>query len=388
MIVGHVRKQSGWHKPDKLREGAVMSEQIMYLPYALVVFGLLILFHELGHFAVAKLAGVQVYEFSIGFGPRLTGFRKGETAYNIRIVPLGGFVRMAGMDPEEDQREAAKKPPETNAPEDRDLMPVPLDARRSFMHQSVLKRMAIIAAGPVMNFALAIMLFTVSIWFYGLPLNKNIIGRVLEGKPAAAVGMQAGDVIDRINGTQVKTWEDLVRIIHKSPNQELKIQVSRGQETKTFNVTPVKDPSTNTGLIGIEYATERPGVLTSLKLGALKTYEMLKITITFLGKMLARQMPVELSGPVRITSELAKAAETGMITLINIAGFLSIQVGLFNLFPIPALDGSRLMFLGLEGIRGTPIDPTKENFIHLVGLALLLLLMVVITYKDIVQMLS
>jgi len=191
----------------------------------------------------------------------------------------------------------------------------------------------------------------------------------LEGKPAAAVGIKSGDVIERINGTQVKTWEDIVKIIHKSPNQELKLEVSRGQETKTFNVTPFEDPSTEVGLIGIEYATERPGVFTSLKFGAVKTYEILKITIAFLGKMVAGQMAVELSGPVRITSELAK-------------------VGLFNLFPIPALDGSRLMFLGFEGVRGAPIDPSKENFIHLVGLALLLLLMVVITYKDIVQMLS
>ena len=365
-----------------------MSEQIMYVPYALVVFGLLVLFHEVGHFAVAKLSGVLVYEFSIGFGPRLAGFKKGDTAYNIRIVPLGGFVRMAGMDPEEDQREAAKRTGKTQALENDEPVPVLVDAKRSFMHQSVPKRMAIIAAGPIMNFALAILLFSVSIWYFGLPINKNIVGRVLEGKPAAAVGMKAGDVIDTINGTKVKTWEDIVNIIHKSPNKKLKLQVSRGQETKTFDVVPIKDPSTKTGLIGIEYATERPGVFTSLKLGTVKTYEMLKITIQFLGKMLARQMPVQLSGPVRITSELAKAAETGMITLINIAGFLSIQVGLFNLLPIPALDGSRLMFLGLEGVRGTPIDPSRENFIHLVGLALLLLLMVVITYQDIVQMLS
>ena len=365
-----------------------MSEQIMYVPYALVVFGLLVLFHEVGHFAVAKLSGVLVYEFSVGFGPRLVGFKKGDTAYNLRIVPLGGFVRMAGMDPEEDQREAAKRAGETQAKENDEPAPVPVDAKRSFMHQSVPKRMAIIGAGPIMNFALAILLFTISIWYFGLPLNKNIVGRVLEGKPAAAVGVKAGDVIDTINGTKVKTWEDIVNIIHKSPNKKLRLQVSRGQETKTFDVVPVKDISTKTGLIGIEYATERPGAFTSLKLGTVKTYEMLKITIQFLGKMLARQMPVQLSGPVRITSELAKAAETGMITLINIAGFLSIQVGLFNLLPIPALDGSRLMFLGLEGVRGTPIDPSRENFIHLVGLALLLLLMVVITYQDIVQMLS
>ena len=369
-----------------------MGDNIAYLPYALIVFGLLVLFHEIGHFAVAKLVGVRVYEFSIGFGPRLAGFRKGETAYNLRVVPLGGFVRMAGMDPDEDQREADKQSEDkaaedlgANVSENRE--PV-VDPERSFMHKSVPKRMAIIVAGPLMNFMLAILLFTISISTFGLPQNKNIVGRVLEGKPAAVVGVKAGDVINKINNTPVRTWEDIVNIIHKNPNKQINLQILRGQETKEFQVVPVKDKESQRGLIGIEYLMEKPGVFVSLKLGSIKTYEMLKLTIDFLGKMLARQMPVQLSGPVRITSELAKAAEMGFINLINIAGFLSIQVGLFNLFPIPALDGSRLLFLGLEGVRGTPIDPSKENFIHLVGLALLLLLMVVITYQDIVQMLS
>lgn len=363
--------------------------QVVYLPYALAVFGMLVLFHEFGHFAVAKLAGVQVYEFSIGFGPRIAGFRRGETVYNLRIVPLGGYVRMAGMDPEEDKREAAKNINEEDSAVDGGESDLPVvDPERSFMHKSVPKRMAIIAAGPLMNFILAILLFSLSISMFGMPLNKNIIGRVLEGKPAAMKGLKAGDVIEKINNKPVKTWEDIVNIIHKYPNKQISLVIRRGQEIKKVNIVPEKDSQNQRGLIGIEYATEKPGLLTSLKLGTIKTYEMLKLTVTFLGKMLARQMPVELSGPVRITSELAKAAEMGFITLINIAGFLSIQVGLFNLLPIPALDGSRLMFLGLEGVRGTPIDPSKENFIHLVGLALLLLLMVVITYQDIVQMLS
>ncbi len=369
-----------------------MAEKIMYLPYALLVFGLLVLFHEVGHFTVAKLVGVQVYEFSIGFGPRLAGFRRGETAYNLRVVPLGGFVRMAGMDPEEDQREAAKiaegkEVNDTGAPVEGDS-PSVINPKRSFMHKSVPKRMAIIVAGPLMNFMLAILLFSISISAFGLPLNKNIVGRVLEGKPAAVKGIKPGDVIEKINNTPVKTWEDIVNIIHKNPGKQIKLQIKRGGETKVFQIVPEKDRENQRGLIGIEYATQKPGFLVSLKLGIIKTYEVLRLTVTFIGKMLARQMPVQLSGPVRITNELTKAAEMGFITLINIAGFLSIQVGLFNLLPIPALDGSRLMFLGLEGVRGTPIDQSKENFIHLVGLALLLLLMVVITYQDIVQMLS
>ncbi len=355
-----------------------MTDWVIYLPYAVIVFGLLVLFHELGHFALAKITGVQVYEFSIGFGPRLAGFRRGETVYNLRAVPLGGFVRMAGMDPEEDLREQAGLAQEINN----------TGTEKSFMHKSVPKRMAIIAAGPLMNFVLAVLLFSLSFLIFGLPTNKNVVGKVIKGKPAAQVGIKPGDVITRINNTPTKTWLDITDIIHKNPNKKIEIEVKRGQETKVFQVVPEKDPEDQWGKIGITYVTQRLGLWTSLKLGIIKTYEVLRITVDFIGKMIVREMPVQLSGPVRITYELGKAAELGIVFLINIAGFLSIQIGLFNLLPIPALDGSRLMFLGLEGIRGTPIEPAKENFIHLVGLALLLLLMVVITYQDIIQMLS
>ncbi len=354
-----------------------MSDWFMYTVYAILVFGLLVLFHELGHFSLAKLTGVQVYEFSIGFGPCLAGFRKGETTYNLRVVPLGGFVRMAGMDPEEDHRETVK-----NMNDDTGA------TAGSFMHKSVPKRIAIIAAGPLMNFVLAILLFAFSFLVFGLPTNRNIVGDVIKGKPAAVIGIKPGDVITRINNTPVKTWIEITDIIHQNPNKQIKVEVKRDQEAKVFHVVPEVDPEDRWGKIGITYETEKLGLWQSLKLGSIKTYEVLKLTVAFVGKMMAREMPVQLSGPVRITYELGKAAEMGFIFLVNIAGFLSIQIGLFNLLPIPALDGSRLMFLGLEGIRGIPIDPSKENFIHLVGLALLLLLMVVITYHDIIHMIG
>lgn len=367
-----------------------MFEKIIY---SVIVFGMLVLFHELGHFSFAKLVGVRVYEFSIGFGPRLFGFRKGETKYNLRAIPLGGFVRMAGMDPEEDERETAGIREEQqdiairdNVQDDSAEENYTLDSKRSFMHKSVFKRMAIIASGPIMNFVLAILLFALSFLIFGLPQNKNIIGDVLKGKPAANVGLQKGDVVTKINQTPVKTWEDIVNIIHKNPNKQITMEIRRNQETKIYKVSPETDKDTKQGMIGITYPSKRPGVFEALRLGVLKTYEMLKLTVYFLGKMMSKQIPVELSGPVRITYELGKAAEMGLTTLMNFAAFLSIQIGLFNLLPIPALDGSRLMFLALEGVRGTPIDPSKENFIHLVGLAMLLLLMVVITYQDIVKM--
>ncbi|PKM80895.1 MAG: RIP metalloprotease RseP [Firmicutes bacterium HGW-Firmicutes-14] len=366
-----------------------MSDWILYFPYAVIVFGMLVLFHELGHFVVAKLAGVEVYEFSIGFGPRLAGLKKNGTAYNLRIVPLGGFVRMAGMDPEEDKREASgtdSKGDDRKRDENEDARIPVVDPEKSFMNKSVPKRMAIIAAGPLMNFVLAIVLFALIISLTGTPVNR--IEEVLTDKPAAAAGIKAGDVITKIDDTRITSWNDILTVIHASPGKELRLEVQRDGKTKIFNVVPEKDRETQVGLIGIKPETRSPGLLESLKFGTLKTYEMLKLTFTFLGKIISREMPVELSGPVRITYELGRAAETGLENLIFLAGFLSVQIGLFNLLPIPALDGSRLVFLGLEGVRGTPIDPSKENFIHLVGLAFLLLVMVVVTYQDIIQMLS
>lgn len=358
--------------------------------YSIIVFASLILFHELGHFILAKLVGVHVYEFSMGFGPRLLGFRIGETSYNLRLVPLGGFVRMAGMDPEEDERESQKILEEGSRPEiseQENDKPI-ITPERSFMNKSVPKRMGIIAAGPIMNFVLAILLFAVGFFALGLPVNKNVIGGVLEGKPAAQAGLKAGDVVKSIDNKPVKTWEDIVNIIHKNPEKQITMEISRNGESKTIVLSPIKDKESKQGMIGISYPTRRPGIIESVKLGVTKTYEMLKLTIYFLGKMLAKQMPVELSGPVRITYELGKAAEMGILTMINFASFLSIQIGLFNLLPIPALDGSRLLFLGIEGLRGTPIDSSKENLIHLVGLVLMLLLMVVVTYQDIVKLVS
>lgn len=368
-----------------------MIEKILY---SIIVFGLLVLFHELGHFSVAKLTGVRVYEFSIGFGPRLFGFRRDETIYNIRAIPLGGFVRMAGMDPEEDDREAAKIDEETSAgyPE-QDIQGRVSDSpviapERMFMHKTVFQRMSIIAAGPLMNFVLAILLFAASFIAFGIPQNKNVIGGVIEGKPAEKVGLQKGDIVLKINKTPVQTWEDIVTIIHNNPEKQLEMVIKRDDEIKTFSVSPVKDESSKQGMIGITFLTERPGIFEAVKMGTVKTYEMIKLTGYFVSKMMSKQIPVELSGPVRITYELGRAAEMGMNTLMTFAAFLSIQIGIFNLLPFPALDGSRLMFLLLEGVRGTPIDPSRENFIHLMGLALLLLLMVVITYQDIARMLG
>ncbi len=351
---------------------------------AVLVFGVMIIFHELGHFAVAKLMKIQVYEFSIGFGPKVYGFVKGETFYNLRAFPLGGFVRMAGMDPEEDNRELEKRT-EICEQEGREV-DFCVDPQRGFAHKSIWQRIAVIAAGPLMNFVLAILLYGIIFSYVGQ--SVNVIDQVLKGQPAYKVGLHSGDRIVEVNKKRVSTWDGVAEIIHANPNKKVNLVVVRAGKRLSFNVVPKEDKANHIGLIGISPKIEKLGAIKAIGMGADYTWNMVGLTFGAIGKMFAKEIPVELSGPIGITREVGKAARMGILPLLNLAGFLSIQIGLFNLFPIPALDGSRIMFLGVEGVRGRPIDPTKENFVHLVGLGLLLLLMAVVTYKDIVRLIS
>lgn len=346
---------------------------------AVFVFGLLVIIHELGHFTVAKLANIKVYELSMGIGPKLLGFRKGETAYNLRLLPIGGFVRMAGMDPEEDTAESEARPGETREDE----------TDRGFNDKSVLQRMAVIFAGPLMNFVLAIIIFAIIFMFTGMPSNSAVIGKVQAGKPAAQAGLRAGDKITAINQKPVKNWISIVTEIRAQNGKPFKVTFTRDDAKKEIKVKPQYDKTAKRSVIGIEQIIERIGPVAAVKMGAETTYLVSVEIFKVMGSMLTKKASInELGGPVRVTMEIGKAAKQGFMDLLRLAGFLSINLGLFNLFPIPALDGSRLLFLTFEGLRGKPVDPVKENFIHLVGFGLLILLMVVVTYHDISRILS
>lgn len=333
----------------------------MSIVFSIIIFGILVFVHEFGHFVTAKVNDVRVDEFALGMGPKLFGLKKGDTEYTLRILPLGGYVRMAGMEP-------------------------PLDDPRGFNTKTVLQRMAIIFAGPLMNFITALILFILVFMSVGTPSNANIIGQVMPGKPAAQAGLMAGDRIVKIDGTAVSSWQEVVNVIHKNPSREVAITFQRDHLLKNVKVVPEKDQSSGMGLIGILQSSQRQGVFSSIVLGLENTYGFTKTLLVNLGQMITGAIAPEVAGPVGVVQIVGEVTRFGWASLLTLAGYLSINLGLINLFPIPALDGSRLAFLGFEALRGRPLDPAKENVIHLVGFALLMLLMVFITYQDILRL--
>lgn len=337
--------------------------------WAIPVFGLLIFIHELGHFAVAKYFDIRVHEFALGFGPVLAGFDRGETRYNLRAVPLGGFVRMAGME-------------EADA-----------DDPRGFNQKSILARSLVIAAGPVMNFILAALMYSLFLFLIGTSQNTPVLGAVPEqcdtvaaGQPvtrecpAHAAGLQKGDRVLSINGQPITVWEDILRVVTASEGKTLAFQVQRGQETREVSVQPFF--SDDRWLVGIQPSTAPLPLGEALVQGPVMTYRISGAWISGIVGMLTGEIEPELSGPVGITRAIAEEASRGWDNLMLLTAFLSINLGWFNLLPIPALDGSRLVFMGVELVRGRRLDPRRESMVHFVGFLLLIGLMLVTTYSD------
>jgi len=334
---------------------------------SVIVFGLLVMIHELGHFVAAKMAGIKVHEFSLGFGPKLLTISTEETSYNLRIIPLGGFVRMAGMDPEEENYED----------------------ERGFNKKPVLHRIGVILAGPLMNITMAVLLLAGVFMIYGMPdMPSTTVQLTLPGKPAELVGIRIGDKIVEVNGRIIDNWKDLSEAISANPNQEIIVTVERDRKRVSFRVTPEADEN-GLGKIGISPAPQKLGPIQAVGMGMKYSMVLCYKTLEYLGMGIIGKAPLELGGPVMIISTISETVQSPgwLVNLVTLAAFLSISIGLFNLFPIPALDGSRVLFLFMEALRGRPVEPQKENFIHMIGFALLILLFVVITYNDILRLL-
>lgn len=331
---------------------------------SVVIFGLLIFFHELGHFLVAKKAGIGVIEFAVGFGPRIFSKQAGETVYSLRAFPLGGFVRLVGEDQEETDEEG------------------------SFQKQPVWSRFAVIAAGPLMNFFLAILLFSLIYFaFLGVPVfDSTVIGETMPGGQAEVAGLMTGDRIISIDGRQVDNWDELVSLIHANPEREIKIEFERNNDRRAVFITPLRNPQTGEGRIGIQSQTRLFAFLPALRMGVSHTLWFIRFITVSLVQMVTGRVAPDVVGPVGIIQIVGEVARTGIVNLLSLAAIISLNLGFLNLLPIPALDGSRLMFLLFEGLRGRPVDPQKESFIHFVGFTVLILLMILVAYRDLARL--
>lgn len=331
-----------------------------------LVFGTIVFFHEFGHFAVAKLAGIRVYEFALGFGPVLGSKERGETTYSLRAFPLGGFVRLAGMD------EAALGEGEGELAGE--------DDPRSFQNKSLPWRLGTIAAGPLMNFILAIVLFAAYFMFVTLPPKIN---HVEPASPAEIAGFLPGDEFISVNGENVDDTERIIALIKASPEQEMEFVVKRQKSFATLSVTPELENGEGKIGVAIEFSKPRYPFLLSAQAAVSRTWAVTAQLVGDLSRMITGRQKADISGPIGIVQMVGETARRGFGEVLLLAVLLNINLGLLNLLPIPVLDGGWLVILVVEAIRGKPLSAEARGIVQFIGLAFLVLLMIFATFKDI-----
>ncbi|MDD3581992.1 MAG: RIP metalloprotease RseP [Desulfobacca sp.] len=346
----------------------------------IVVIGILIFVHELGHFLVAKWYGVGVEVFSLGFPPKLLHKQVGETDYRLSVIPLGGYVKMVGENPREEI------PPE--------LIP------KSFSHRPLGPRVAIVAAGPMFNLLFSIVALTLVFTFSGMPYFTTEIGSIQPDSPAAQAGLQPGDRVLQIGQQPVARWEELAQLIRGSGEQPLELTIQRGEEIFSRTITPRRMETANVFgekvsavMIGISVSdksvVERVNPVVALWEGVTHTARILEITTISVAKLITRQIPLEsLGGPIMIAQVAGKQAELGVSNLIHFMAVLSVNLALLNILPIPMLDGGHLVFFLLEAIRGKPVTLKHREMAQSIGLMVILLLMFLVFYNDIIRLLG
>lgn len=357
-----------------------MSFFLYYILPFVVVLGILIFFHELGHFLVAKYFGVKVLKFSLGFGPKMVAKTVGETEYSIRYIPLGGFVKMLGESVDDDDEPLSAE-----------------EAERSFSNQHVIKRIGIAAAGPLFNLILALLTFCVFYMVAGNQVMTPEIGQVTPDSPAYQAGLLKGDVIISIDGETVKSWSEIKNAVKDSAGKTLEIAIQREGRLITFMVSPETSVVKNifgeeikSALIGIvasgEFENIELGPLDAIKAGFVKTWEIIELTCLTIVKLFQRVIPIKtLGGPILIGQMTGQLAQENLAYLIPFMAVISINLGILNLLPIPILDGGLIVFLLIELVIGKPLSIKKRDVAQKVGLFLLIMLMAVVIFNDVTR---
>ncbi len=344
----------------------------------LIVLGILIFVHELGHFLVARWCGVGVKVFSLGFGPRVAGWTAGRTDYRLSAVPLGGYVRMVGEDPDEEMD--------------------PADIPVSFSHKSLRQRALIVAAGPVSNLLLAVLIFLVLFLISGAYILKPVVGQVESGSPADIGGLQPGDSVAGVNHEPVETWEDMARLIGAGKGQTLLLHVEREGQIFDLELTPeikitqnIFGEDVERWVIGIisagEYVHQRLNPLQAAAESLRQCYKIVELTVVSIAKLIRGTLSSKtLGGPIMIAEMAGQQARQGALNLIFFIALLSINLAILNLLPIPVLDGGHLLFFAIEGITGRPINLKVREIAHRAGIFALMMLMALVFYNDITRL--
>jgi regulator of sigma E protease len=362
-----------------------------YIIPFLFVLTIVVFFHELGHFLVARWAGVKVLTFSLGFGPELVGFNdRHGTRWKISAVPLGGYVKFFG-----DESEASTPSSDTLANMTEE------ERAGSFHHKKVAARAAIVAAGPIANFILAIVIFTGLFTFFGKPNMSARVDKIEAASAAAAAGFQVGDIVTAIDNQPIESFSDMQRIVSIRAGEKLSFTIKRGDSIVQLQGTPElkeqKDGFGNAhrlGVLGITRAsqpgdvtTERVNPAAAAWLGVKETWFVIDRTLAYIGGVFTgREAADQVGGPLRIAQISGQVATIGLAALIHLAAVLSISIGLLNLFPVPLLDGGHLLFYAVEAIRGRPLSDRAQEMGFRIGLGLVLMLMVFATYNDILHL--
>ena len=332
---------------------------------AIFVFGVLVTVHEFGHFITAKLTGMRVDEFAIGFGPKIYQQQEGETLYSLRAIPLGGYNRIAGMDPDD--------PAEPG----------------SFKSKPIPSRMLVIVAGALMNFILPVLLFSGIFMVEGMdvPVNEPVLGTVTQYQAAERAGMKPGDRILTINGKKIADWNEVVAVLRANGTKEVTLTAEREGKISSYKMTPVYNAELQRPLIGISPRMEKKSFTPpeAVKMGFKYTGYIITAMIDGLQKIITGRQAAEVAGPIGVAQMAGQVAQQGVLPLINFVAFLSINLGVINLLPLPALDGGHFVLLLLEALRGKPLGSKAMNNIQAVGVALILAITLFSTFKDITR---